>query len=116
MLGPYSMTFGGDFWHGVRLGLSTYDLGGSVAIVAFNDDGPICDVTVNPTALGAAVPPDCVLVKDYSENNGMLGELARLGLVEPTGQTYRSGVVAIPEARLLGPLASEVAERRRDPR
>lgn len=106
-IGPHTMTFGGETWHGVLIDAGTYDdESGALALTTLNDDGPICDVTVNPASLGLALPAGCILVKDRSENAGLLAELERLGLAARTGRVFASGLVQIPEARLTGRLAA----------
>jgi len=42
-----------------------------------------------------------VLIKDYSENEGVLAELVRNGIVEDTGNRVSSGYVSIPICKLL---------------
>lgn len=108
MIGPYTLTFAGQTWHDVTIDVGAYDDGGSVALIAVNDDGPICDITVNPASLGVVASPGCLLVKNHSENAGLLDELARLGLLVPTGVTHPSGLVELPEARAAGPLAEAI--------
>jgi hypothetical protein len=42
-----------------------------------------------------------VLIKDYSENHGMLAALKKAGVVRATGRTIRSGFAEIPVCDLL---------------
>ena len=48
-----------------------------------------------------ALRHDEVLIKDYSENEGMLEALVNAGVVEDTGKRVASGYVEIPVCRLL---------------
>jgi hypothetical protein len=62
----------------------------------------VATVNVPEVPLG----PNEVLVKDYSENTGMLEALERAGVVRATGRTVTQGFVAIPVCELLtGPPA-----------
>ena len=63
------------------------------------DDGPVATATVNlphhPLEEGE------VLIKDFSENEGMLDCLTNAGIVEPTGETVRVGHAEAHICRLL---------------
>ncbi len=48
-----------------------------------------------------ALPADHVLIKDYSENAGMMGALQYAGIALNTGRSARTGYVDVPVARLL---------------
>jgi hypothetical protein len=72
---------------------------GRTAIVLYDASGEEW-TTATVNLPGAELAPDEVLVKDYSENVGMLQALVEAGIVEPTGRTVRSGFVEIPVARL----------------
>lgn len=54
--------------------------------------------TVNIPELELA--SDEILVKDYSENSGMLKALESAGVVKPTGRCVQSGYVQIPVCKL----------------
>lgn len=73
---------------------------GSIAIKASQVvDGfsePILFVTVN---LGHPLPENCIAVKDYSENEGVLDCLQELGLITEVVCRERSGYVIIPVCR-----------------
>lgn len=105
MIGPFTMSLAGEQWKGASIAVGTYGAGAGLALCVVNDEGPICDVTVNLAAQGVWAEPGCVLVKDYGENTGLLAEMARLGYLEPTGRTFRVGLAEVAEARLVGPLA-----------
>jgi len=62
-------------------------------------DEPMATCTVNLPHVELA--PDEVLIKDYSENAGMLEALTRAKIVEPTGRTVATGFVEVPVCRLL---------------
>jgi hypothetical protein len=58
--------------------------------------------------------PNQVLIKDYSENAGMLAALENAGLVKAMGIYIRSGHVSVPVCDLLVPLPENDKERSRD--
>lgn len=63
---------------------------------------PIASATVNiPTA---NLSSDEVLVKDYSENEGMLEALIAANIVEPTGRFVNSGFVSLPVCKVIAQL------------
>ena len=65
------------------------------------DGEPMAIATVN---VAADVPAkNCVFVKDYSENEGMLQWLIENGIVRKTGKVVKCGFVMVPEAELLEP-------------
>lgn len=49
------------------------------------------------------LPPGHVFIKDYSENEGILSEMIRLGLCKPSAKTAASGFVEIPMVELTLP-------------
>jgi hypothetical protein len=81
-----------------------YQAGGSpaLALVAWQDDisqdickgEPIATCTVNLPDV--PLRPDEVIIKDYSENTGMLNTLLDAGVVEMTGKTIDTGFVTCP--------------------
>ena len=58
-----------------------------------NEDGAIADVTVN---VDEPLAKNEIAVKDYSENEGMLKEMMRIGLVTQVKRFIHSGFVQIP--------------------
>lgn len=77
--------------------------GGSKAIylVDAHDGEPVATATVNVEGVSERLPASEVLIKDYSENAGMLDALVGAGLVEDTGRRVPTGYVTVPVARLL---------------
>lgn len=52
-------------------------------------------------AVGCTLPTDCVAIKDYSENEGVLALLVKAGVLEPHPlDTIPSGFVELPVHRL----------------
>lgn len=49
----------------------------------------------------AALAADELVIKNYSENAGILGALVEAGVVAPTGRSVRVGMVMAPVARVL---------------
>lgn len=73
----------------------------ALQLIDAGDGSPIATATINlpDEPLGR----NQVFIKDYSENEGMLAALVAAGVVEPTGQTVRSGYVEVPVCELLPP-------------
>lgn len=63
------------------------------------DGEPITTATVNLP--DEEIEPDQAFIKDYSENQGMLEALEKVGLVKRTGKMVRSGYVEIPIVTIL---------------
>lgn len=58
---------------------------------------PIVRVTVNPDQI---VPEDCIAIKDYSENRGMVDFCREIGIIADRVTTIQSGWVQIPVYKL----------------
>lgn len=77
---------------------SRYRDNGNLALQIVNEeDGPIVTPTVNP---GEALDDDCIAVKNYSENTGMLDFLREHDIVGEVVRVIPSGWVEIPVCRL----------------
>lgn len=74
---------------------------GRVALCLVDDEGPVATATVNLP--DADLGKNQVLVKDWSENRGMMAALIEAGVVKPNGETIRSGFVEVPVCELQGP-------------
>lgn len=98
-----------------------YAEGGATALVLWDtrEDDIAAVATVNVPEY--VLRPNEVLIKDYSESEGMLRALEDAGVVKATGITARSGFVEIPVAELQGrlregpPEASKEQARSADP-
>ena len=88
----------------LELSFHKYGNGRPAIELICDDGGPYATATVN--MVDAMPAKDCVFIKDYSENEGMLDSLVKAGVVEPTGVMVRAGFVRVPEARLLPPYAA----------
>jgi hypothetical protein len=66
----------------------------ALMLIDAKDGSPVATATVNipDVKLGK----NEVLIKDYSENQGMLQVLEEAGIVRATGERIRSGFVEIP--------------------
>lgn len=85
---------------------STYSYGGRIALTLYekdnHDEGPICMATVNIES--AKLNPGEGLIKDWSENEGVLAALVKAGVVEDTGRVVPTGFVVANVVRwLVGP-------------
>lgn len=77
---------------------------GSTALQLVSPTGePLLTATVNIPAV--ILNPDQVLIKDYSENTGILDELIRLNIVSQPEFYVTSGFVDIPVCQLHNPAA-----------
>lgn len=73
---------------------------GRQAIKLITEEGePYCMATVNVPAL--ALANDEVIIKNYSENEGVLEVLSRAGIIKETGETVKMGFVECPIVKLL---------------
>ena len=79
------------------------EAGGSTAIYLVDavDGEPVATATVNVEGVSENLPPSEVLIKDYSENEGMMDALVAAGLACDTGRRVPTGYVTVPVARLL---------------
>lgn len=96
--------FQGKTWENVSVLFGTY-VDGSPAIDLLCEDGdPLARATV---CLEGTLPgAGCVLIKEWSENAGMVKALTEAGVIEPTGMAItvnRWGSIAV-EARVLIPM------------
>ena len=80
---------------------TNYGNNGRTALQLFDltDGAPVATATVNipDVELGE----NEVLIKNYSENEGMLEALEKGGIVSRTGESISNGFVTIPIAKLL---------------
>lgn len=80
---------------------SKYDNGRlALRLIDAKDGSPIATATVNIPDV--KLSKDEVLIKDYSENQGMLKVLEEAGIVKSTGDSIRSGFVNIPICEYTG--------------
>jgi hypothetical protein len=77
---------------------TSYATGGVALQLRCEDGEPMCTATVN---IQHVVPDGHVLIKDWSENQGVLAALIEAGIVEDTGKTVTTGFVTANMVRLL---------------
>lgn len=83
-----------------------------LAILLFDqgDSSPIAYATVNIPEYD--LPPNEVIIKDYSENEGMLKTMVESGLMEYTGNKIQTGFVRCPVCKLdLSKLPKKIANK-----
>lgn len=68
-------------------------------LLDLNDYFPIATATVNISEV--ELNENEILIKNHSENEGMLETLEKAGIVKDTGKSVRIGFVKIPIAELL---------------
>lgn len=76
----------------------------ALELIDYHDGEPIATATVNVPEI--QLQANQVLIKDYSENEGMLTALEKAGIVKSTGTFVQSGFVQIPVCELLIDVAS----------
>lgn len=83
-----------------RLELDRYQHGGiHIGLIDVEDGVPFCVAT--SYVPGTELADDEVIIKNYSENEGILDALIEAGIVEKTGRVVHSGFVTMPICRLL---------------
>lgn len=60
-------------------------------LIDANDGSPVAVATVNIPSVG--IFPDMIIIKDYSENKGMLEAFKEAGLIRDTGLAVETGRV-----------------------
>lgn len=83
------------------LRIESYQNGGATALCLYDEttNEPVLVATVNMP--GVPLSPNQVLIKDYSENSGILAALEKAGVVAHTGKKVRSGFVSVDVCELL---------------
>ena len=71
----------------------------ALMLVDVEDGAPVAMATVNLPDVH--LEPGHILIKDYSENAGMLEALIDAGIVRDTGVRHPAGWVQVPEVELL---------------
>ena len=86
----------------------------SPAIVMRTPDGePIAKATTNVNEL-VALPDNCVVIKDYSENVGVLRTMTRNGIVRLTGKVVKLDYEVVNVALIINSsILKEVADAKR---
>lgn len=82
---------------------TTYPHGGATALFLddVRDRSPIATATVNVPEANHVLDSGTVLIKDYSECEGMMDALESAGIVRDTGETIPIGFTYAKVARLL---------------
>ena len=82
---------------------TTYQNSGAAALYLTDveDDGHVLTVTLNVPGVSETLPEGEVLVKDYSENEGIMELLIDSGYLEATGKEVPAGFTVLTGARLL---------------
>lgn len=82
---------------------TTYPVGGATALLLNDaqDGSPVPTATVNVPGTSEVLPEDTVILKNYSENEGLLETLMEAGMIEDTGSRVPTGFVGSPIVRLL---------------
>ncbi len=78
-----------------------YSLDNSLAIQLVDAEDGQSVATATVCIKDSGIEKDEVLIKDYSENEGMLKTLSDAGIVKPTGRWVKTGFVEVPVAKIL---------------
>lgn len=77
----------------------------SIQLVASEDGEDICEgepiATASVNIPTIPLASDEVMIKNYSENEGILEALTQANIVKPTGKCVDTGFVSVPVCKLL---------------
>ena len=84
-----------------RILMQRYELGNRIRLqlIAIDDEVPYACATVNVP--GVELAADEILIKDWSENEGVLAALVKAGVIADTGRTVPTGRTEANVAKLL---------------
>ena len=71
----------------------------AIQLIDVTDGGPYTTATINLPEV--RLGKDEVIIKDYSENAGVLEGLVNSGIVQLTGRSVESGYITAPICKLL---------------
>jgi len=66
----------------------------ALCLIDAEDGSPVCTATINVPEV--ELKPNEVIIKNYSENEGILDVLVNAGIVTPTGRYISIGYVSCP--------------------
>jgi len=95
------------YGQGGTIGIGFY-VGGAIALVIESDRGIEAKATVNIP--GVILPEGHIILKDWSENEGIPEALIKAGLVELTGESVATGFVNAPIAKMKEPLLQAISK------
>lgn len=89
--------------NGFRLMVSklTYEHGGRTCLQLYDEEDYLPYATATANLPDVPLDDDKVLIKNYSENEGLSSALQKGGITEFTGETVPSGYVELEVHRLL---------------
>ncbi len=85
--------------------MQRYEQNGTPALQLVDEEGTVARATANQP--GVTLPPGELLIKDYSENKGMLAALIEAGVVSDTGKRIQSEYAEL----VIATLAPEILEQ-----
>lgn len=97
---PLEVTFAGIRSNVVK---TTYPAGDATALLLIDaDDGsPVTTASINVAGTSEDLLKDKIVLKTYSENEGLLALLEDEGIVEHTGRSMQTGYETSPVVRLI---------------
>ncbi|MDN5697737.1 MAG: hypothetical protein L0G70_07150 [Rubrobacter sp.] len=72
----------------------------ALLLVDAADDSLVITASINVAGVSESLPEDQLVLKTYSEGEGLLEALGEAGVVEDTGERVASGFVECPIVRL----------------
>jgi hypothetical protein len=92
----------GQTWAGT-IEREAYTTGGRTALAFIDSHGEsIATLTFNPDQ-SVELGENEVVIKDYSENEGVFAQLVEQGIVRDTGRRVQSGHIVAPIAEIVAP-------------
>lgn len=81
---------------------TTYPAGGATALLLVDaqDGSPVTTASINVSGVSETLPADTLILKTYSEHEGLLALLEDEGIVEHTGESVSTGYELSPIVRL----------------
>ena len=77
-----------------------YDVNDQICIQLFDADDRMFVATATTNVLDAELSSDEVVIKDYSENEGMYNALLDAGIINPSNRNVRTGYTECPVCSL----------------
>lgn len=82
---------------------TSYAHGGATAVLLVDaaDESPVITASINVAGVSESLPEDHLVLKTYSEGEGLLEALEAAAIVQDTGKRVQTGFVTAPIVRLL---------------
>ena len=98
--------------HGGKIGIAFYSDGDAIALTIESDRGVEAKATVNMPEID--LPANHIILKNWSENEGIPEALEKAGLVELTDKGVDNGFIVAPIAKMKEPLLNAIKKVRKE--